>query len=334
MIVRNLKCPQCGGIKMNELTTGYIYCDFCSALMGYDMKNIHDEAGDVFSPENMSKPLQTKYISLVQKMASALNEENVDDYVELQIQIKEIEFDLFPKRFSPKAKQKAYRRKYLEFTEAMWIENIGNGYFKKSRDFREKINPLTGKLKSHIENGKMIYEYNSDFEEYLMALDEYLKNSVKESMEMKCMEVYPEPVNPSFDVLYKQSFDASLQMFDSDTVSKALKFLKLEDEYITIVNVNMNVSECFVCKSKLKIPEGSIAIVCETCGNINDFEKQKIQCISCGASVAIHDSNACEFCGAVHMSFSYNSESSKSSEQIQKTIYKKKGGSFFGRLFK
>lgn len=325
MLVKNLKCPQCGGIKINELTTGYIYCDYCSALMGYDMKMMQDEAKDVFSFSNIYKSKQRAYTSVVQKMANALKDENSDLFVEAQVELRDIEFDLFPKRFSPKAKQKAYRDKFLIYTKAFWTESIENGYFSKSKLFQEKINPLAVNLSSRIENGKAVYEYNENFEEYINVLNEFIKDSINESMHMKCLKLYPEPNTPDFDMFYKQGIDASLQMFDTKTAKKAINFLGIESEYITIDDIQLRENRCMVCNSKLLAPAGSKSMVCETCGNINIFEEKKIQCLSCAAPIFFENNNSCEYCGAIHISFE------KESNEPKQT--KKKSRGFLGKFF-
>jgi len=328
MVVKNLKCPQCGGIKINKLTTSFIYCDYCSTLMGYDMKMMQDEAKEVFSVTNFSKPKQKEYIALTQSMAKALNDENVNDFVNSQVRIREAEFDLFPKRFSPKTKQKAYREKYLLYEKAYWTEQLQNNYFKKSKEFRDKINPVAGKLSTQTVGSKVVYEFNDVFKEYLNILDEYIKDSIKETLKMKCMELYPENSSPTFDVFYKQGIDSSLQMFDSDTIEKAIKHLGLESEYITIEDINFSEYECIVCKTKLNVPSDSKSMVCETCGNVNNFEEKTIQCLSCGAPVSFSNNNTCEYCGAVHMSFE---NKPKTQEKLKKTKTKK--GGFFNKLF-
>ena len=123
MLVRSLKCDNCGSLKVNELLTGYIYCDYCSSLMGFDMKNIHDEVEEVFSSDEQNE-IQNKFSDAAKRMGEALNNNNSNDFIKIQIELKQLEFLLYPKRFSPKVKQASYRKRYLEYFEAYWVEKV------------------------------------------------------------------------------------------------------------------------------------------------------------------------------------------------------------------
>lgn len=307
MLLRNLKCDHCGSLKINELSTGYIYCDYCSALMGFDMKNIHEEVKEVFSSDEQNE-IQNKFNEAAQRMAQALNDHNSDDFIKIQLELKQLEFLLFPKRFSPKVKQSSYRKRYLNYFEAYWVEKIEEDYFNKAKRFQAEINPLAKNLTTKIVDNKVITEYNKDFEAYLKVLDKYIRTSIKETLNMKSIELYPEPYAPSFDILYKQSIDSTLQMFDNETVTKTIEFLGLQSDYIKVEDVQIDEKNCFVCNSTLNAPANSKSMVCEKCGNINDFISEKIQCLGCGASILYKETDTCEYCGARHFNFDQDQE--------------------------
>ena len=63
MLVRKLKCPNCSAVKINEIKTGYIYCDYCGTFMGIDMGNMQKEAFDVHLNQNEKPELKQEYPS-------------------------------------------------------------------------------------------------------------------------------------------------------------------------------------------------------------------------------------------------------------------------------
>ncbi len=299
MLVRKLKCPACGANKVNKISTSYIYCDYCGTLMGYDMEMLQDESKEIFSVQNLAKPLQRKYISLTQELNKAIQSQNRESFIDIQMQIYETEFELYKKRFSPKIKQPAYRQKYLTYYRKFWNEKIDNGYFDKAQKAQEDFKHYASKITTQMHGSKIITVFDDNFVEYLNAIKDYVKKSVEETKNMDCMAYYPEGgTGISTDVLYKQSISSMIQQFDEATIKKSLKHLDLENEYIEIDEIELTSTNCIVCNSVIKIPEGAESVVCETCGSFNELTNNKIRCFNCGGSFQPKENDSCPYCKA------------------------------------
>ncbi len=299
MLIKKYTCPSCGGNKTDEISTGYVYCDYCSSLVDYDLEKMAEEASSSLSSEQLNNPNQQLYFQKLQELSVHIQSEDADNFVKTQCEIHALEFELFPKRFSPKIKQSVFKQKLLEYFESFWYEKIANGYFSENKEVQKTFVELSSNLKFSYEGGKSIPEYNDNFEKYIEKLSEYTKTSIEKTMDMKSIEKYPEPINgASKDVMYKQSINMIIQMYDANTINKLIDKLGLKSEYIEVSNVDLHNTKCFVCNHDISIPEGSKKKVCENCGTTNDIENQKVVCYGCGASFSITDSSACLYCGS------------------------------------
>ncbi|MCF6365674.1 MAG: hypothetical protein L3J35_05665 [Bacteroidales bacterium] len=343
MLVRKYKCPSCGGNKTDEISTGYVYCDYCSSLIDFDMEKMTEESSEVFSAENDNTKKQQIYTQKLQELASHIKTENADGFVTTQCEIHTLEFDLFPKRFSPKIKQNAFRQRLLDYYKSYWSEKIAVGYFNENKETQKMFSELNTGLKFSYEGGKCIPEYDENFNNYIEKMDAYIKTSIDENMQMECMEKYPEPVTSrTKDVMYKQSMNMVIQMYDTDTIKKLIEKFGFKSEFVEIEDISQIKTKCFVCNSELTIPEGSKQKVCETCGTTNDIENRQVVCPGCAAPFSLSESSACPYCGSVMQTIGIGKNKIKEidvqTEEIQteikiKEVPKEKNKGFFGKLF-
>lgn len=298
MLVKKYTCPTCGGNKVDEITTGYVYCDYCSSLVNYDLEKMLSEAEKSFSSEQQNE-IKQKYYKKLQELSNYIQSEDTDNFVKTQCEIHALEFELFPKRFSPKIKQATFRQKLLEYFESFWYEKMENGYFAKNNETQKLFSELSSKVTFGFKNGKSVPKYDEHFEKYIEEMSSFLKISIEETLNMTSIKKYPEPItSTSKDVMYKQSFNMTIQMYDTDTIHKLIEKFGLKTEYIEVSNLQQTKTKCFVCNHEISIPEGAKKKVCENCGTTNDIENQKVQCYACGASFSIAESFACTYCGS------------------------------------
>ncbi|MBN2891994.1 MAG: hypothetical protein JXL97_09015 [Bacteroidales bacterium] len=335
MIVRKIKCPSCGGNKVNNISTSYIYCDYCGALMGYDIEMLHKESKEVFEVHNISRPAQKKFLQLSQELNQVLKNQDKDKFIELQLAIHETEFELYSKRFSPKIKQPSYRKKYLDYYKLYWAEKIANGYFEKQHEEQKMFQQYSVKVKTQMIGGQNITTYDTDFIAFLDIMKDFIKKSVTETLQMESAKHHPEGIsNVSEDVLYKQGLGTMIQNFDEETIKKSSIHLGLTSEFVEIDDINLVETNCVVCNSIMKVPENSRAILCETCGSFNEIKNKEIKCLGCGASFNPKESEECPFCGAKILKIG-NKQEQKLKNDVNKTVQeqipKKRG--FFNKLF-
>lgn len=333
MLARKLKCTVCGGNKINEISTAYIYCDYCSNFMGYDMSVMTGNASEIFSTENYKGEKQQAYLAAGIEMGKALKEKNAEAFIKANTRQQEIMFDLFPFLYSPKAKQPAYRKKYIDYLRLYWEEQIQNNYFEENEKTGAKFNELSKNLKYTLVNNKIRYEWNDEFEAYVGELSNFIRSSVDKTMRMKCLEHYPDPVNDATpDLLYKQGINSMIQNFDAETATKIIGFLGLKEEYLEVEDINISKISCCACNSELNVPDHAESMLCESCGSINKIKNREIQCLNCGAPFSPAETKACPFCGAkLHVIGNDHDKNNKAGHEQTKKEAPKKG--FFGKLF-
>ena len=177
-------------------------------------------------------------------------------------------------------------------------------------------------------------EYDENFEKYLDLIVKFTKNSVDETLKMKCIEHYPEPVtSTTADALYKQSLNAYIQQLDSEIVTKVIDKLGFKSEFIEIDNIQSAETKCLVCGTELKVPVGSKSMLCEKCGTTNQFETKEVNCPGCAAPFSPENENlTCPYCGSKMMTYGQKQQD-KVEQKIEKTTPKKQKRGFFSKLF-
>ncbi len=336
MIVRKLKCPQCGASKITEIETGYIYCDYCSSFMGYDFEKTQSEAMEAFIMTNGKFPPKTEeYLDLIQKLSEVLESKDAEGYVASSYSIHQLEIEMFPKRFSPKIKVAGYRNKYLNFYKYFLLEQIENNYFDYQKSITEKTANLQQNLTSEIVNNKPKWSYDKNLENYLDGVQEITKEYTAKIMKYKSLEYFPEPISDTYnEMLYKQTLSAYINYLDEDSFKKAAKYLGITTEYIEIGEVVFENKNCMACNAELKIPENAEIIICEHCGNKNDIKKESLSCLNCGSQIDLNNEK-CEYCDWIikQVNFGHKKDNSEQKEvqKSDKKPQKKKG--FFSRFF-
>lgn len=333
MLVKNLKCTICGANKVNSGKSMYIYCDYCGSWMGLDLLAATTETADSMSYEKMNDPLAVEYRNLTAKIADVANRRDKKEFIDLQLQIHEAEFKLFPERHGVKSKQPAYRQKYLEFFKMYYEEVIDEDYFDRFKD--NTLGDIASKLKYELQDGKVHYEFNEDFKEFIDRNVEIISSGVESAKGLRCLAYHPEQSVAGNPKLMNQvSISAFIQAFTPENAEQIINHLGLKHEYIEIPDVIFNEISCKVCDAKIKVPENGKTVCCETCGSLNKVETGNIQCLNCSAEFSPTENQACPYCGG-------KVESPKSMQDLLADKYKntanqgreKKKGGFFARLF-
>jgi DNA-directed RNA polymerase subunit RPC12/RpoP len=295
MLVRKQKCISCGANKLVPNKTMYVYCDYCGSFMDYDMKSTWKDAFNAFAPENMNNPITKEYLANVTKLNDVIASKDKNSFIELQCKIHELEFDIFPNRFGPKGKQPAYRKKYMDYYKKMYEETVNDSYFEKA-----KSNQIdTSKLKYNVVDGKVHYELNQDFFDYIDANVDYINKQFEGNSKLESLKYHPEgEFVMNSDFMYKLSLCMFMQVFNNNEAEAIAKHLKLEDEFIEIPDVSIDKKNCIACNSEILVPEGASSIVCETCGTQNNIKTQSLKCLNCGGDYNPGENKACPFCGA------------------------------------
>jgi len=308
MLVRKIKCPSCGANKVNEITTGFIFCDYCSTFMGYDFKNMQDEASSVYDMDYFQKhgswpPDTQAYMTVLQEIGTAVANENAELYLENIVKMHELEMKLFPKRFAPKLKMSKYRDQMVEFYRHLWKERLEKGYFEEQKQTQQMFAELQANITTETVNYKPVWVYDEKLEAYFDAVFAYSKEMAEKVSSYDCLEYYPEPINNAYtEMVLKQSINGYASYLDEETFNKVLDHLGLKTEYIEIPEVNTTEQNCFGCGAQISVPEGSEKMICEYCGSTNNIQAAGVVCLNCGGNVSpdeARENNKCSFCGAI-----------------------------------
>lgn len=297
MLVKNQKCYVCGANKITKSKSMYVYCDYCGSWMGYDMQGAWQESMDVWQNNSGNSQLKQNYINLGTKLAEARKTHNKELFIETQLQMHKTEFELYPERFGPKGKQKAFRDKYLQYYSDLYNETINDEYFTRI----EKYSQIdASKLKYTVENGRLKYEINDDFFKFF---DENL-NIIKEGFEnwdsLDSLKNHPEgEVIRNKDFMFKNSVYLMLQIYNNNEVEALVKHFGLENSFVEIPDVALTEITCKTCNTKLNVPENSDSVVCENCGCVNQVQTGLLKCLNCSATYNPVESKACPYCGSI-----------------------------------
>lgn len=307
MLVRKLKCPNCGGNKVNEITTGFIYCDYCASFMGYDFEKMTEESANIFDMDYFQKhgqwpPEVQSYLEITQKLGEIIASQDKEKLVDAMVKLEESQVSLFPNRYSPKMKNSDYRKKHLNFMRAFWTEKVEDDYFEEQKQIQEKMGALTQNLSIHYENNKVIYEYDDNLVKYFEEVSTFCKESAEKTMKYESVNLFPEPVNSSYaDMVYKQTINAYTKLLDEEGFKKIAEQLGLKTEYIEIPQIDSTEINCICCNNKLSILEGTEKILCEACGTTNNVKTKEIICENCAGHYTPEESiekSKCPYCGS------------------------------------
>lgn len=297
MLVKNQKCYVCGANKVTKSKSMYVYCDYCGSWMGYDMQAAWQESMNVWTNNSDNAELKKQYNDLCIKLAEVKKDRNKEIFIDTQIQIHKLEFDIYPERFGPKGKQKAFREKYLQFYSEMYNETINEDYFIRL----EKYSLIdSSKLKYTVENGRLKYDINDDFFKFFEENLNIIKEGFEDWDSFESVKNHPEgEVVLNKDFMFKNSVYLMLQIYNNNEVEALVKHFGLENSYVEIPDVTLTEISCKTCNTKLNVPENSDSVVCENCGCVNLVQTGMLRCLNCSASYNPVESKACPYCGSM-----------------------------------
>lgn len=300
MLIRKIKCANCGGNKVNEIKTGFLYCDYCSSFMGYDFEKVSSESMDVFTS---GKPEVQEYMAVLQKLGQALGSQNEQDYIDAAVKQQEFEMILFPARFSPRAKLKKYRDDFLNYYRHFLQDRMADNFFEDQKKIQERFTGLMASIKTKTVNYRPYWEYDENLEKYFDEVKKLCMEMAEKTINYPSAALYPEPTGEGItDMIFKQSLNAYTTLLDEEAFVKVVDYLGVKTEYIEIPQVSTTSINCFGCGADLSVPDGSEKLVCEYCGNTNLAKTPGIVCLNCSGNITPEkkaEGNACPWCGAI-----------------------------------
>ncbi len=308
MIVRKLKCKMCGANKVNEVSTGYMYCDYCASFMGYDFEKVEEESVNIFDYTYFQKhgqwpPGVQEYMDTLQVLGAAITASDGAQYNEAALKMQELEMTLFPKRFSPKVKQAEYRNRFLTYYRAYLEDRMKDNFFEEQKATQEKFTALQSGVTTKMVDYKPVWVYDEKLEIYFDEVKAFCMESAEKIMAYPSVSLYPETTDDTtIDTIFKQSINAYTSILDKEGFSKVIEYLGMKTEYIEIADVATTDQDCFGCGAHIKVPEGSKKMVCEYCGGTNNIEQGGINCLNCSTTFLPDEStdkNSCPACGAI-----------------------------------
>ena len=306
MLVRKLNCHSCGSSKVAEVKTGYVFCDYCSEFMSFDLVKLEDESKALFNMEYYTEhggwPESTQaYLGVVTEMAEVIAQKDDKKYMDLALKLMELQMSLMPGSFSPKVKVEGYRKKYLIYYKALLEDQLADGFFENQIAFNAKMAPLTEKITMEMIDGAYLWKYDEHAKAYFKEVYEYSKLLSEKVFSYPSTSLYPEKItDTSEDLFLKQSMSAYCKMLSEKDFIELSREYGFENQYIEVPIINKSEIKCSCCSFSITILEGAKMVLCETCGNKIEPATSMIHCQNCGSSFKAADGthSKCDYCGS------------------------------------
>ncbi len=306
MIVRKLKCASCGSSKVAEVKSGYVFCDYCAAFMGFDFVKMEDESKQLFDMnyylENGGWPQSTQeYLSVVTQLGEVIEQRDSEKYIELAMKQMELQVSLLPGTFSPKMKVEGYRKKFLTYYHAFLKDQIEDGFFENQKKIQEMLRVLSQNINMEMIDGNYIWRYDEHAKEYFKTVYEYSVSLSEKVISYPSVRLYPDEISEnSKDLFLKQSMAGYCKMLSESDFILLAKEYGFENYYIEIPDLETDDVQCSCCNSTITALKGAKLVVCETCGNKVEPNTRMIHCQNCGSTFTPTNGSdsRCEYCGS------------------------------------
>lgn len=306
MKLKKVQCSGCGGPKVTEPKTAYIYCDYCGRYIDWDFyKSISTRGSKMSGPE--WERLNTELAPELQAAQQAGDQEK---YRDLQRRLFEVHIESCPASYSPRVGDPEYRRAMIEYMAEQYtlmaftpeLIKLGKKMDKAMAGLRWKtVAPEPKDLMERLSSGKegalemvnVISGIRKVESDSFFRLYESFKNNTdalyREAEKIALLERYPDPISP--EQLFRTSasifVEAWMPYLEEEDKQRLLDETGLEGEYLEVAEPATTERHCGVCGNPLAVVEKARQVVCEECGHTINVAGSEIPCESCGVSVSV-----------------------------------------------
>jgi DNA-directed RNA polymerase subunit RPC12/RpoP len=295
--IRAYRCFGCGAPKRIAPRTAYVHCDFCGTLFDYDFDIMmldhqgtdHDE-------------LTKKLIDGVRdELRAAFEAKNWAPYRELWRWVYTTDMALFPRAWSPRIGDPAYRAAMLEFVIGTAVARNQRG--EADRVAQGRCEEITGHVEDAIQRGDrnaMARTLDAWMPSRIAALEEEARVYDRAGL----FALHPDGLTAATYWQISRALIAAIQWklhVPADVLTGALERFGITTSTTEAPPIAIDQASCGSCGGKLLVVAGSRALVCESCGHRLETGERAFGCPTCGARVIAKSAGEtkCAWCASV-----------------------------------
>lgn len=289
--VKRCSCAVCGAPKKLPTVTAYVYCDYCAALIDYDLRRACE--GDTTPGSAYAATVNATQAA--SRAAVAAGDRAA--YRDLQRKVYEAYVANVPMAVSHRAQNDpgycaAYVSTMAEFALA--------------RAFDPAAQALEAEMKQRVMSirygGPMISPTVAPDSFWPVAdtLEKQIENSLSLYRSAGLAEIDPDHAEHLTGKFAWSGFcQGWLGMLPAGAAEQLLDRAGLTNEYVPIQANDGQPRSCGGCGGKFTALPGATAVICDGCGRKMDPSSSEIPCAYCGATLTLPsgaDRVACPFC--------------------------------------
>jgi LSD1 subclass zinc finger protein len=289
--VKRCSCVVCGAPKKLPAVTAYVYCDYCAALIDYDLRRACE--GDTTPGPGYAAAVNAAQASSRAAVAAG----DRDTYRDLQRTVYQAYVTNVPMAVSHRASNDpGYRAAYVNYMAE----------FALVRAFDPTAQALEAEMKQRV----MGIRYGGGMMSPTIAPDSFwpvadtlakqIDNSRALYRSAGLAELDPDRAEHLTGKFAWSGFcQGWLGMLPADAAQRLLDRAGLTNEYVPVQPHDGQPRHCGGCGGQFHALPGATAVICDGCGRTMGLASAEIPCASCGATMTLPsgaDGVACPFC--------------------------------------
>ena len=291
--VKRCGCVVCGAPKKLPSVTAYVYCDYCAALIDFDLRT----AGEADAPPGPAYAATVSAAHAASQAAIAAGDH--DTYRDLQRRVFEAYVTHVPMAVSHRARNDAeYRRKYIAYmAEAAVARAFDTGARALDAEMQQCVLGLryAGNMMAPVLEPGSFWPLADTLQRQI---------SVSRSLYRSAglAELDPDRAEHLIGKIAWSGFcQGWLPMLPPEAAHQLLERAGLVNEYVQVQAEGGQPRHCGGCGGEFLALPGARAVVCDSCGRVVDAGAAEIACTTCGGSITFPagaERVGCPYCQA------------------------------------
>jgi DNA-directed RNA polymerase subunit RPC12/RpoP len=289
--VKRCSCAVCGAPKKLPNETAYVYCDYCAALMDFDLRRAGE--GDIAPGPQYAATVNSTHAAA----RAAQSAGDRDGYRALQKQIYEAYVTHVPMAVSHRAKNDAnYRRAYVDY---MAEAAVARAFDPASQALEAE---MTQRVMGLQYGGSMMAPTVSpvSFWPMVETLEKQIEVGKGLYRSARLTDLDPDHAEHLGNKMAWSGFcQGWLAMLPPDAADQLLTKAGLKNEYVPVQVEDGQPRHCGGCGGEFTALPGARAVICSGCGRKIDVGAAEIPCANCGGTMTLpagEDRIACPYC--------------------------------------
>jgi LSD1 subclass zinc finger protein len=293
VFVKRTRCHACGAPKLKPPRTGYVYCDFCGALIDWDFRVAVETPGSKLPGPQYEVLVR----SLKPELDTALAARDYVRYATAQERIYDLYVKLCPAAVPVRCGDPAYRTAWVRFTAASaTAQEFDPTYAQHKAAMEASVGRLAWSMGPR---GKMQVRPDTFFTMFGIVRA-YLERGMQVVVERGIIQSHPDRATP--DLCLRMGYSTLVQgwlpMLAPAEGERLLAETKLKGDYAEMPEPALLPSRCSGCGADRPVPIGARRAVCEACGKMDAIGAIQASCFQCGAPVTFPPGEQMVKCGS------------------------------------